>query len=266
MSEQPWVWGRWQQLLSANLPVDIVAVLADRQPGLVSWQIPSVSRLSFPIKPFHLNVQSTPWQVKNDLNKTLLLYFNRYLFFQPPPLSREGLGNLIKHYGSRFFGYLEPNSSKLQLSAVVTFCLEINLQNCIGLTHWHVLCNMCTSTRAFLSTCAQSGPTLYSAAPIGCAGHMKECTQSSETVCWKRPHNVSFPFIRWPLRHPDGLTKYRLTLSIISSHSINVWLTRLCICVCALVTVCVHVQQSLNAQVIKTTYDCTVVLASVLRG
>lgn len=62
--EQPWAWGRWQQLLSANLPVDIVAVLADRQPGLVGWQIPSVSRLSFPIKPFHLNVQSTPWQAK----------------------------------------------------------------------------------------------------------------------------------------------------------------------------------------------------------
>lgn len=62
--EQPWAWGRWQQLLSANLPVDIVAVLADRQPGLVGWQIPSVGRLSFPIKPFHLNVQSTPWQAK----------------------------------------------------------------------------------------------------------------------------------------------------------------------------------------------------------
>lgn len=62
--EQPWAWGRWQQLLSANLPVDIVAVLADRQPGLVGWQIPSVSRLSFPIKPFHLSVQSTPWQAK----------------------------------------------------------------------------------------------------------------------------------------------------------------------------------------------------------
>ncbi len=62
--KQLWAWRRWQQFLSANLPVDIVAVLADRQPGLVGWQIPSVSRLSFPIKPFHLNVQSTPWQAK----------------------------------------------------------------------------------------------------------------------------------------------------------------------------------------------------------
>lgn len=62
MWQRPWAAGRWQQLLSANLPVDIVAVLADRQPGLVGGQIPSVSRLSFPIKPFHLNVQSTPWQ------------------------------------------------------------------------------------------------------------------------------------------------------------------------------------------------------------
>lgn len=64
MLEQPGAWGRWQQFLSANLPVDIVAVLADRQPGLLGWQISSVSRLSFPIKPFHLNVQSTPWQAK----------------------------------------------------------------------------------------------------------------------------------------------------------------------------------------------------------
>lgn len=50
---------------------------------------------------------------------------------------------------------------------------------------------------------------------------MKECMQSWVTVCWKRPHNVSFPLIRWPLRHPDGPTKYRLTLSVISGHSIN---------------------------------------------
>lgn len=67
--EPPWAWGRWQQLLSANLPVDIVAVLADRQPGLVGWQICSVSRLSFPIKPFHLNIQWTPWQAPK---KTLI--------------------------------------------------------------------------------------------------------------------------------------------------------------------------------------------------
>lgn len=67
MWEQVRAWGRWQQLLSANLPVDIVALLADRQPGLVGGQIPSLSRLSFPIKPFHLNVQSTPWQaLKNS--------------------------------------------------------------------------------------------------------------------------------------------------------------------------------------------------------
>lgn len=64
IQEQARAWGRWQQLLSANLPVDIVALLADRQPGLVGGQIPSLSRLSFPIKPFHLNVQSTPWQAK----------------------------------------------------------------------------------------------------------------------------------------------------------------------------------------------------------
>lgn len=89
--KQLWAWGRWQQLLSANLPVDIVAVLADRQQGLVGWQIPSVSRLSFPIKPFHLNVQSTPWQArKNDPNKTLLVYFNKSPFFQPPPCNWRG--------------------------------------------------------------------------------------------------------------------------------------------------------------------------------
>lgn len=39
--------------------MDIVAVLADRQSGLVGGQILSVSRLSFPIKPFHPNLQST---------------------------------------------------------------------------------------------------------------------------------------------------------------------------------------------------------------
>lgn len=120
---------------------------------------------------------------------------------------------------------------------MVTFCLEINFQNCIGLTHRHVLSNMCTSTRAFLSNVVPSGPTVDRAAPTG---DVMECTPSWVTVCWKRPHYVSFPLIRWPLRHPDGPTKYRLTPSIISSQSINMT----CSCICACVHVCKCVVQA----------------------
>lgn len=57
----------------------------------------------------------------------------------------------------------------------------------------------------------------------------KECMQSSVTVWWKSPHNVSFPLIRWPLRHPDEPTKYRLTLRIISNHSINITNSPTCV-------------------------------------
>jgi len=132
----------------------------------------------------------------------------------------EGLGNLLKHYSSRFFRYLDPYSSELQPSTVVTFCLEINFQNCIRLTHRHVLSNMCPSTRAFLFCYVLAGPIVDSTVSIQYAGDKKECVQSSVTVCWKSPRKVSFPLIRWPQRHPDEPTKYRLTLSIISNHSI----------------------------------------------
>lgn len=66
---------------------------------------------------------------------------------------------------------------------VVMFCLKINFENCIGLTHWHALSNMCTSTRAFLFCCVLAGPTLDSALSILYAGDTKECLQSSVTVC-----------------------------------------------------------------------------------
>lgn len=60
MQERPWAAGRWQQLLSANLPLDIVAVLADRQPGLVGgggwgcWgdRSPPSAGYHFQLKPF----------------------------------------------------------------------------------------------------------------------------------------------------------------------------------------------------------------------
>lgn len=53
MQEQPWAAGRWQQLLSANLPLDIVAVLADRQPGLVGGdRSPPSAGYHFQLNPF----------------------------------------------------------------------------------------------------------------------------------------------------------------------------------------------------------------------
>lgn len=89
----------------------------------------------------------------------------------------------------------------------------------------------CTRTRIFLFTFVLSGPSVEGTVPFNYAGDTKECMQSSVTVCWKRPHNVSFPLIRWPLRHPDGPTKYRLTLSIINSHSFNITNTLKYVCV-----------------------------------
>lgn len=135
-------------------------------------------------------------------------------------------GALLKHYRRRFFRYLDPNSAEVQSYAVVKLYFEINSPNCTRLTHWHVLFNMCTSTRAFLSGRAAADGS----APFSAEQETRRNARAALTVGWKRPRDVSFPLIRWPLRHPDGPTKHRLTLSAISSHSLSMWKALLCVC------------------------------------
>lgn len=100
------------------------------------------------------------------------------IFLSTSPLKLEGLGTLFKHYRQRFFRYLDPNGAVVHSFAVVKLYFEINPPNCTRVTHWHVLFNMCTRTRAFLSgraTVDGSGPFPLSRRREGMCAQLSNC-------------------------------------------------------------------------------------------